>query len=258
MLLRMPSQVGTEAQLNAQVDWATLDADVYAGEHYERLRDDDRDIIARTSTFFEEALSGLRATWRRAVDVGTGANLYPAFASLPFARKVELIERSPQSVRWLRRQQDHGFAKNWDAFIDAYGDRPGYRHYFKQHRSREAFRRKVVVREGSVFDLPVARWHMGTMFFTACSLSASRDEFGAAVHGFTRSLKRRAPFVAAFMTNSSGYEVQGRHFPAVPLAIDDIEAAFAGLVAEVTVTPIVSPVPVRDQVGMALALGITR
>jgi hypothetical protein len=52
--------------------------------------------------------------------------------------------------------------------------------------------------------------------------------------------------------------VQGRHFPAVPLAIDDIEAAFAGLVAEVTVTPIVSPVPVRDQVGMALALGITR
>jgi hypothetical protein len=258
MLASMPSQVGTDATCNAQVDWSTLDADIYAGEHYGRLRDDDREIISRTSTFFETALGGRGDTRIRAVDIGTGANLYPAFAALPFARRLDLIERSPQSVQWLRRQQRDGFAASWDAFIDVYGNQIGYKNYFNENNPRETFRRKVTVREGSIFDLPAARWSMGTMFFTACSLSTSQDEFNAAVGRFARSLKTRAPFAAAFMTNSYGYDVQGHHFPAVPISLDDIHAAFAEIATEVTVTPITSSAPVRDQVGMALALGFAR
>jgi hypothetical protein len=208
--------------------------------------------------FFDEALAGRDATPLRAVDVGTGANLYPAFASLPFAASLELVERSSQSVRWLLRQQSDGFATNWDAFIDAYGNQVTYKRYFGDHDPRDEFRSKVSIREGSVFDLPVGEWDLGTMFFTACSLSAEHDEFGDAVRGFVRSLRPNAPFAAAFMTNSDGYHVQGRHFPAVPVELDDIHTAFDGIAGSVAVTAINSADPVRHQVGMALALGYAR
>ena len=69
--------------------------------------------------------------------------------------------------------------------------------------------------KGNLFDLPTDRFHVGTMFFVAESITEQADEFELALRAFTRSLKRGAPFAAAFMRNSTGYTVNDRDFPAL-------------------------------------------
>lgn len=243
---------------NSQVDWGALDADAYVAENYRSVRDDDRQILDRAVEFFTDAAT--RSTgdgnigWR-AVDVGTGANLYPTLTMLPFAASVDLLEYSPTSVNWLEDQRARGFDANWEAFVQA--SRRGVLHerYYARHDARTEFTAKTRVQRTSIFTLPRRRWDAGTMFFTACSLSGSHDEFRTALARFIHALKPGAPFVAAFMTGSGGYRVRDRWFPAVRLEELDIKAALEELANEVDVRQIRSEQPLRPDVGMALATG---
>jgi hypothetical protein len=60
------------------------------------------------------------------------------------------------------------------------------------------------------------------MFFVAESISANEAEFAHAMSRFTGCLKPGAPFAAAFMENSEGYELGGKNFPAVAVCNEDI------------------------------------
>jgi hypothetical protein len=236
---------------NAWVDWSGLDANAYTAHHYRWLRADDREIIARTADF----LAAHARPGGRAVDVGTGSNLYPALGLLPYAASVDLVERSGRAVRWLRRQCAGGFGAQWDPFIDAYRDNVAYADFYARHDARAELRARTTVRCESIFDLPRARWDLGTMFFTACSLSTSRGEFRRALRKFVGAIAPGGPFVAAFMTGSVGYQVRDRRFPAVPVQPRDIEEGLKDFASGVEVHPIFSPDPVRAGVGMAVATG---
>jgi hypothetical protein len=73
---------------------------------------------------------------------------------------------------------------------------------------------------------------------------------------FLQSLKPNAPFAAAFMRNSRGYEVSGVHFPAVPITEEDVRKCLNGEVARDTkVEEIASATPLRKGVGMLLVTG---
>ncbi len=246
---------------NGQIDWSEFDADAYCADNYRALREDDHEIVARTSEFFAQAKASGRfanSTAPRALDIGTGSNLYPALAMLPFCSSLDLREYSPPVVSWLRGQQERGFDSTWDPFWQAYCNNPEYKNYDTASDVRADFKSKTTIEQASVFTLPSRTWDLGTMFFVACSLSTRQSEFRRAIRSFATALKPGAPFAAAFMTNSAGYHVHNRWFPAV--AVDDaqIDSSFAGLATDLTVQPIENHVPVRPGVGMALATGFAR
>jgi hypothetical protein len=261
-MVSMASRLLHRVARNDQVDWSEFDAQAYCADNYRELRDDDHEFITRVSDFFAAATGGSCAdslgaggAVRRAVDVGTGSNLYPALAMLPFCTSLELREYSTSNIAWLHGQKDRGFDPSWDVFWDAYRDNVAYKEYSDEHDVRAEFSAKTSIERGNVFQLPRAQWDLGTMFFVACSLSARHAEFRRAVARFVGSLKPGAPFAAAFMTNSAGYLVGDSWFPAVSVDIPEIRKSLASIARDVDVRPIDSHVPVRRGVGMALATG---
>jgi hypothetical protein len=95
----------TLAGLNSdEALWDGFDSEDYFWHNYGRLRWDDAHIIDIVSDFFGGAASPRRQL--RAIDVGTGSNLYPALTMLPFSSTVTLLERSRANRRWLRQELD--------------------------------------------------------------------------------------------------------------------------------------------------------
>ena len=86
---------------NDQVDWDEFDPDAYLTKNYWSLRDDDRMIMTVVRDFFASTASVGPA---RALDVGSGTNLYPALAMLPFCERLDLVEFSASNVAWLKRE----------------------------------------------------------------------------------------------------------------------------------------------------------
>ncbi|MFF5227487.1 SCO2525 family SAM-dependent methyltransferase [Dactylosporangium sp. NPDC000521] len=232
---------------NGQTDWRAFDAVEYRNQHYKFVRIDDREIMGITRDFFARAgVSG-----GRALDLGTGTNLYPAFSMMPFSRSLTLREYSPANLAWLTEQQRTGLDHGWDAFWDVFLESPAYRRTDPRAKFAAA-----KVQPGSVFTLPRHRFDLGTMFFVACSISSDPAEFELAIQRFIGALRPDAPFVAAFMKRSSGYQVADHRFPAVPVDEDDVARCLSPLTASLRVIPVESDMPHAD--GMIVATGRTR
>jgi hypothetical protein len=65
---------------NADVDWDSFDSSYYFEHNYGHLRPDDAAIIRMVTSFFSRRLTGRAGA--RAIDVGTGPNLYPALTEM--------------------------------------------------------------------------------------------------------------------------------------------------------------------------------
>src|SRR5580692_8793719 len=68
---------------NADAPWDVFSSDGYFRHNYQSLWDEDREIISRVGAFFASVFSD-RCPVRRAIDVGSGTNLYPALLMLPW------------------------------------------------------------------------------------------------------------------------------------------------------------------------------
>lgn len=235
--------------LNSDVNWDTFDPDSYRDHNYLTLRDDDYQIMVGIRDFF--ASTGLSEA--KGVDVGAGANLYPALAMLPFCRKLELLEFSAPNVSWLRKQTSH-FDHHWDAFWAVYQENPVYAQVTDP---RERLATTASVHQSNIFQLPARSWDLGTMFFVACSLSTDLQEFHQAVHRFVESLTPGAPFATAFMEGSEGYPVGDALFPAVGISAEEVRQSLAPVAYDTVITRITSgDDPLRDGYsGMILAVG---
>jgi hypothetical protein len=234
--------------VNSDIDWDSFNSDWYQDHNYRTLRDDDRKIVELIRDFFADA----KIADGRGVDVGSGANLYPAMAMLPFCAKLELREFGASNVAWLTEQIDK-FDSSWDDFWAVYRESRAYE-AVEDPRTRLA--EIATVTQASIFDLPQGRWDLGTMFFVACSISNDIAEFRRAVHRFVGALTLNAPFAAAFMIKSQGYEVDGRWFPAVAIDADEVRESLDPVAYDVTIQPIETGSPLRDGYGgMLLATG---
>ena len=234
---------------NDQFDWDLFDSDAYCAHNYRAVRDDDRQILATVRDFFAAADIAPTA---RGVDVGSGANLYPALGMLPFCAHLDLWEYSASNVAWLRRQVA-GFDDNWLDFWQLYQENPVYRGLTDP---RGALTERTEVHQASVFDLPARAWDVGTMFFVACSLSTDLAEFRRAVQTFVRALRPGAPFATAFMVKSQGYHVGERWFPAVAIDADEVRQCLASVATGSVVTQVDVGDPLRDGYGgMIVAIG---
>jgi hypothetical protein len=214
----------SDAPGNADYPWDQFDSEAYLNHNYGEPHDLDRIIIKRIGRFFEDMRPD-RSNWR-ALDVGSGTNLYPALAMLPVAGEISLWEHSARNVKWL----EHAIApygSPWDQFWDAL--RSSAAIYRKTTRPTIELERNANVVKGSIFSLPRSEWDVGTMFFVAESITGRRSEFDEAARRFLLSLKPGAPFVAAFMQGSHGYQVGPEKFPAVAITERDIRRAFRGI-----------------------------
>jgi hypothetical protein len=217
--------VSTERR-NEDCPWHEFDPETYLKDNYAVLRDEDRRMVELVRDFFAEEFAGdPNRSGRSGIDVGTGANLYPALAMLPFVDRLTLYDYSPANVAWLTRQHAADWptwSPVWSQFWQVLSEHDSYAELDGHPKAELA--RCVNVMRGSVFDLAAHphRWDIGTMFFVAESITGQKSEFAAAVDHFITSLRSGAPFAIAFMEDSSGYHVAGKSFPATPVSMDEV------------------------------------
>jgi hypothetical protein len=207
---------------NADVDWNTFDARSYLSHNYRTLRGDDRHFIEVIADFFAGCFANqpLPAV-ARGLDLGAGANLYPAFAMLPFVKDLTLLDYSESNVKYLRDQLP-GFDATWEPFWKTLESQAAV---YGAVDPRAELSQKAEVVLGDLFAFePERRYDVGTMFFVAESISTSHVEFRDAIRKFASALQPGAPFAAGFMENSEGYTVGVEDFPAVQVSSDEIHA----------------------------------
>jgi hypothetical protein len=256
----MEPRHGRDQGDNADYPWDDFDSADYFRHNYSALRHDDRQILEAIRDFFSKADRYAGAAREPAderpacgLDVGSGTNLYPALAMLPFCAGVTLWEYSARNIEWLR-QEIRSYSPSWDKFWERLALAPAYQGV---EDPRAALAERATVHQGSVFDLPPAEWDMGTMFFVSESLTSSPDEFVVATHRFIHALRPGAPFAAAFMENSTGYDVGERRFPAVAVTPETVRHCLEEVSHNLDVQRIDSGNnPLRDGYsGMILVLG---
>jgi len=249
-----PDSIATAAHPgNADIDWEEFDAADYFEHNYMSLHWEDAQVIRLVADFFARTAPPARRP--RAIDVGTGANLYPAMAMLPFASEIVLYERARTSRLWLGEQLRQP-AASWPEFwASISGGRPAYDGIV---RPLEQLGRTARVTKGNLFELDPDQYDMGTMFFVAESITTRDDEFQRGIGCFVGALTAGAPFAAAFMRKSSGYFVAGRPFPACYVTEDDVARCLSEVATQVEVQVIGSQ-QLRDGYdGMIVAHGHKR
>ncbi|GAA5061041.1 hypothetical protein HNP84_008869 [Thermocatellispora tengchongensis] len=238
---------------NSEYPWDEFDPYLYFQHNYGILRPDDREIIERVGKFF----SGITDIYgAEGVDVGTGPNLYPALALLPLCRTITMVEYSRSNVEWLEREVKR-YSPSWEPFWEVLAE---HRKYQEVGDPRAALARRAQVWKGSLFRLPPTRkWHVGTMFFVAESITGTQAEFVRALRAFMNALRPTAPFAIAFMENSTGYKVGEHFFPAVKVDAGIVESKLEPYTDTLHVHHIDSDGLLRDGYsGMILAYGRLR
>jgi hypothetical protein len=206
--------------------WSGFDADEYWEINYSEVLPEDAEIIQCASKFLIEAC-GTRPRSLRAVDVGAGANLYPALLMLPWAEHVAFTEYASPNIHWLRENlADVPGEWQWQPFWDLLSGLPFYR---AVEQPRRALAAGYDIRTVSIFDLPPRTWDLGSMFFVADGITTDKDEFESAVRTFLGALVPGSPFIMAFMEGSRGYDVHGVSFPAVKVTPRSLDALLADL-----------------------------
>jgi hypothetical protein len=256
----MTSGPSWDAQLkNSDVAWEKFDPIAYVDHNYRDIQAEDAEILHIVRDHFADHFRTTHTTGAvSGIDVGAGANLYPALAMLPWCEKITLFERSPANVSYLESQVA-SYDATWDQFWDVLREHEAYRAL--ETDPRERFRRTVEVKEGSIFDLEryEGRWSLGTMFFVAESMTTSRQEFRLGVERFMRALTPGAPFAAAFMERSVGHYVGEHFFPSCEVRESQVHVSLETLADDFKLMPLASSTCVRDGYGgMLLACGRRR
>jgi hypothetical protein len=241
--------------LNSHFPWDDFDSSWYLDHNYRKLRDDDRQIIEIIRDFFV-TLGISNQRYKHGIDVGAGTNLYPALTMLPLCNEITLYEYATSNVSWLQREV-HSYSPSWNPFWDLLTNEPMYKSI---NSPRDILASTARVKKGSVFDLPKLQWDIGTMFFVAESISFELVEFQAALRSFLKSLLPGAPFAAAFMESSLGYDVSAHRFPAVAITADDVKTYLTDDTEDLKIHRIgVTSSPLRNGYeGMILAIGRVR
>ncbi|NUU21123.1 MAG: methyltransferase [Streptomycetaceae bacterium] len=244
------SGAGKSGGGNSSADWDAFDPAAYSALNYATLRADDAQLLSRAAEFFAAADIAEDA---HGLDVGPGSNLYPALTLLPFCRSVTMWEYSTSNAAWLRAQVQ-SYDPMWDAYWAVLARNPAHA---RIRDPRAALAERAAVAQGSLFAMPRRLWDVGTMFFVAESMTTRFTEFEAAVGRFVDALRPGAPFAAAFVENSEGYDVGSRRFPAVRVGVEEVRAVLADRTAALTVDRVgLVDVPWREgYTGMVFATG---
>jgi hypothetical protein len=244
---------------NTDYPWNEFDAEDYFAHNYVHLRDDDREIVTRVRDHFASAYKdGALSRSGRGIDVGTGANLYPALTMLPFCADVTLFEYSESNINWLEKEK-HTHWPSWDSAWHQFWPLLRQQEVYDEIKDpRTELANRTTIRQDSVYDLGADEpWDIGTMFFVAESITRQESEFRSAVDHFLDALKPGAPFAIAFMEHSVGYRVADQNFPATDIDENDVVSCLRNRVGNVPIKHVgTGGNPLRQgYTGMLIALG---
>jgi hypothetical protein len=243
---------GMTMDRNADAPWSEFDPEAYIDNNYRTPLEADLEIVRLMRDHFSRCFAGGVPLSVRGVDVGAGANLYPALSMLPWCEKIVLLEYAPLNIEYLTRQTaPEGFGGEWDAFWDVLREAPAYRDVDPRSRVGEIVR----VERANLFDLDGRRrWDLGTMFFVADSMSECPEEFRQGVRCFMNALTDGAPFAVAFMKESVGYRVGDHTYPAYRVNEERARESLEPFTAELEIHDLHHVVRPGHE-GMLLALG---
>lgn len=217
---------------NSDYDWSAFDPESYVAHYYADPHPDDDEVVRLTARALKSMSPG-----GGAVDVGTGPNLFPLLAAMPRAGQMTAWEYSETNVAWLRTElQGAALREPWPHFWKLV--REGYAPERLEDDPTSALRLRANVVQGSIFDLPKARWDAATMFFCAESITEQQEEFERACAAFARAVRPGGVLAAAFLAGSRGYVVAETAFPAVAINEASLVAAFEPHAARIDITPI--------------------
>jgi NNMT/PNMT/TEMT family len=240
---------------NNDCRWDRFNPEWYFHHNYDAVRQDDHQLLRWIREQFVHRFD-LRGSFRKGIDIGAGANLYPALAMAPYCRSITLRDYAQPNVDWLQQEITKRFRPSWYDFWEVLA---GEGEYKSVQDPRECLAERAVYERGSIFDLPQHAYDIGTMFFVAESITADQREFETAVRSFVHSLRSGAPFAAAFMKGSRGYQVDTESYPAVAIDSDRVRDCLAGIAYDVEIRVIElheTDEPLRDGYdGMILATG---
>lgn len=245
---------GPAARRNDEFQWSQFEPEAYFEHYYGEPHPDDGCITAYATQALMHAQPQAEAL--AVVDVGTGPNLIPFLSALPRAKSLTAWEYSQANLDWLGTELERSVL------------RPQWQHFWQEVRAVYAgssftlpddptrdLCTKAQFVQGSIFDLPAARWDAASMFFCAESITERMDEFESACASFVHCVRPGGTLAAAFLVGSGGYEVAGRRFPAIRLSATEIEAVFRRLCRCVEIRPIGIPgVEIRSGYSGALFL----
>ena len=195
---------------NADPDWDRWPVPVYLAENYRNLHESDDAVIAHHSAAYRELAAG---SLGRAVEIGTGPNLYPLFLASGAARRIDAVDRSEAGLGYLRRQLTGDPDPIWEPFW---------------HRCRalnptlpatmtEALGRVHIV-QGDAFALAGSDYDLASMHFVAESVTEDPHEFDEFCAAFVATVRPGGHLVAAFMENMGRYELgDGSRWPGIPV-----------------------------------------
>jgi hypothetical protein len=195
---------------NADPDWDRWPVPVYLAENYRNLHESDDAVIAHHSAAYRELAAG---SLGRAVEIGTGPNLYPLFLASGAARRIDAVDRSEAGLGYLRRQLTGAPDPIWEPFW---------------HRCRglnptlpatmtEALGRVHIV-QGDAFALAGSNYDLASMHFVAESVTEDPHEFDEFCAAFVATVRPGGHLVAAFMENMGRYELgDGSRWPGIPV-----------------------------------------
>ena len=217
---------------NEAFAWSRFDPEAYVEHYYGDPHPDDDQVVRLTCAALAKAGRDIET-----IDVGTGPNLFPLFAALPFARRLTVWEYAESNIAWMRRELAQGelrapWTHFWTVACESFGS---------ESRSGAPIAElagKTDVVQGSIFDLPRHRWDAATMFFCAESITEKQDEFKRACAAFAHAVRPGGVLAAAFLAGSRGYRVGQEDYPAVSVTPETLERAFADLASDVEITPI--------------------
>ena len=251
-----PAAQGTldlPVHLNEHYDWDTFDPQDYFLHNYESMRADDAKMLALVRDWFARAVPA-GARLEHGIDVGSGSNLYPTLALLPHCSAITLYEYSRENVEWLE-SRSKGFptagCRFWQLLCPAESAED-----FEDARAR--VREGCTVQGGSIFDLPGA---VGDRHHVLRGRIAHRGPRRVRHRAATLlgALKPGAPFAAAFMEGSEGYDVGEVHFPAVLIDEERLRRSIdaLGTVSELDIRRVaIDPAPLRPgYTGYLVAIG---
>ncbi|MGE0046061.1 MAG: hypothetical protein AB7J28_13210 [Hyphomonadaceae bacterium] len=227
-----PSQPDKKAPTgNADYQWAQFDSEAYFQHYYGDPHPDD-DLVIQLMVAAMKAAPPTDAKLDM-VDVGTGPNLFPLFASMPRASKLTAWEFAESNVAWLNKELASDDMRSqwrhfWATTRAAYGDE-----WKLPDNPIPSLRAITRVQQGSIFDLPARTWDAATMFFCAESITERQDEFEAACEAFARCVRPGGALAAAFLVRSGGYVVADRPFPVLHLSAETIDTVFRRHATEV-------------------------
>ncbi|MER5478097.1 SCO2525 family SAM-dependent methyltransferase [Streptomyces sp. NPDC002734] len=245
--------------LNSEAPWDEFCPNDYVKRNYADPLDVDKRIVHLVGEHFTAHFTALPGEGPRGpvrgVDVGAGANLYPALCMLPWCSEITLLEKGPRNLDYLQEQLEKGFDPAWNAFWRVLAGSHGpYKDLDDQQRMQ--LKEVAELRKDDLLTLnqSTERWGLGAMFFVAESMSSSGEEFRTAIAHFLGALEPGAPFAAAFMLKSKGYEVGDHEYPAYPVNQAEVAEALESMTEHVVYHEL--DIVLREgHDGMLLALG---